>query len=314
VSPGAHRWLRRLLQVAGLTAAAWYLVDTALTHRADLAAVPIRLRVLPLLAASTLTVLTWFLLVRTWSRSLRWWGDSLAFGPAIRIWFITNLSRFVPGAIWQFAHVSAEALTARISPVAATGAILFQQLVLLGTGVALTVSLAPVLPTSVTGTTNPVLSLGLTSLGVLAAIILLPVAAPTLERWSTRLLRRDIRWPAPTRREMTAYVGTLVLPWIAYGVAFWLFGLSLLGDAAPGILPAAAVFIGSYVAGIIAVFAPGGLGVREAAMVILLSPIAGPAPALLLAIASRLWLVALEILTALGVLMWHPRSVSPSET
>lgn len=218
MSPGAHRWFRRLLQVAGLTAAAWYLVATALAHRADLAAVPIRLRWLPLLAASGLTVLTWFLLVRTWSRSLRWWGDSLAFGPAIRIWFITNLSRFVPGAIWQFAHVSAEALTARISPVAATGAILFQQLVLLGTGVALTVSLAPVLPTSVTGTTNPVLSLGLTSLGVLAAIILLPVAAPTLERWSTRLLRRDIRWPAPTRREMTAYVGTLVLPWIAYGV------------------------------------------------------------------------------------------------
>ena len=313
MSPAAHRWLRRILQVAGLTAAAWYLVQTALSHRADLAAVPVRLRLLPLLAASALTVLTWFLLVRTWSRSLRWWGDALPLGPAIRIWFITNLSRFVPGAIWQFAHVSAEALSARISPVAATGAILFQQLVLLGTGVALTVSLAPVLPTSVTGTTNPVLALGLTSLGVLAAIILLPVAAPTLERWGTRLLKRDIRWPAPTRREMTAYVGTLVLPWIAYGVAFWLFGRALLGDTAPQLLPAAAVFIGSYVAGIIAVFAPGGLGVREAAMVILLSPITGPAPALLLAIASRLWLVALEILTALGVLAWHPRSVSSSE-
>jgi len=313
MSSVARTWFRRLLQVAGLTAAVWYLVATALAHRADLAAVPIRLRVLPLAAASALTMATWFLLVRTWSRSLRWWGDALPFGGAVRIWFITNLSRFVPGAIWQFAHVSAEALTARISPVAATGAILFQQLVLLGTGVALTVSLAPVLPTAVTGTTNPVLSLGLTSLGVLAVIILLPVAAPTLERWSSRLLKRDIKWPAPTRREMTAYVGTLVLPWIAYGVAFWLFGWGLIGDAAPGLLPAAAVFIGSYVAGIIAVFAPGGLGVREAAMVILLSPITGAAPALLLAIASRLWLVALEILTALGVLAWHPRSVSSSE-
>ena len=97
------------------------------------AAVQARLRVLgPLLGASVITVLTWFLLVRTWSGSLRWWGDRLAFTAAIRIWFITNLSRFVPGAIWQFAHVSAEALNARISPVAATGAILFQQIVLLG--------------------------------------------------------------------------------------------------------------------------------------------------------------------------------------
>lgn len=313
MSPAAHRWLRRALQMAGLTAAAWYLVHTAQTHRAELAAVPILLKPVPLLAASLLTVLTWVLLVRAWSGSLRWWGETLPLGPAIRIWFVTNLSRFVPGAIWQFAHVSTEALSARISPVAATGAILFQQLVLLGTGVALTASLAPVLPTSVTGSTNPAIALGLASLGVLCAIILLPVAAPTLERWASRLLRREVKWPAPTRRDLSVYVATLVLPWLAYGVAFWLFGRALLGADAPGLLPAAAVFIGSYVAGIIAVFAPGGLGVREAAMVALLSPITGPGPALLLAVASRLWLVALEILTALGVLLWHRRGVSFAE-
>jgi len=308
-----QHWLRRILQVAGLAAAVWYLVHTAQAHRAELAAVAVEFHAGSLLAASALTVATWFLLVRTWSRSLRWWGDALPFPAAVRIWFITNLSRFVPGTIWQFAHVSAEALVARISPLAATGAILFQQLVLLGTGLALTISLAPVLPTAVSGSTNPVAALGLASLGVAAAIILLPIAAPTIERWTSRLMRREIRWPAPTHRELSGYVGTLVMPWVAYGVAFWLFGRGVLGDAAPALLPAAAAFIGSYVAGIIAVFAPGGLGVREAALVALLSPVTGPAPALFLAIASRLWLVALEILTALGVLGWHRRGVSSAE-
>jgi uncharacterized membrane protein YbhN (UPF0104 family) len=301
VTPASQRWIRRVLQVMGLSAAAWYLAQSALAHRA------------PLAAASLLTVLTWFLLVGAWSRSLRWWGDSLPLGSAIRIWFVTNLSRFVPGTVWQFAHVSAEAISARISPVAATGAILFQQVVLLGTGIALSLSLAPVLPASVAGSANPVVALGLASLGVVAAVIFLPVAAPVLERWTTRLLRREVRWPAPSYGELARYAGTLVLPWVAYGAAFWLFGLALLGAAAPGPLPAAAAFIGSYVAGIIAVFAPGGLGVREAAMVILLSPIVGPAPALLLAIASRLWLVTLEILTALGVLAWHRRGSSMPE-
>ncbi len=313
MSSGAQRWVRRVLQVAGLAAAGWYLVHTAQAHRAELAAVTLAWRPAALLAASLLTVLTWFLLVHTWSHSLRWWGDTLPYPAAVRIWFITNLSRFVPGAVWQFAHVTAEALSARISPLAATGAILFQQLVLLGTGIALTVSLAPVLPTAVSGSTNPVMALGLASLGVAAAIIFLPIAAPTLERWTTRLLRREIRWPAPSHRELSRYVGTLVLPWIAYGVAFWLFGRGLLGEAAPALLPAAAAFIGSYVAGIIAVFAPGGLGVREAALVLLLTPVTGPAPALFLAIASRLWLVALEILTALGVLGWHRRGASSTE-
>lgn len=313
MSPGAHRWLRRVLQMAGLGAALWYLVHTAQAHRAELSAVSVSIRWGPLALASALTVLTWFLLVHAWTRSLRWWGASLPLGAGIRIWFVTNLSRFVPGAVWQFAHVSTEAIGARISPVAATGAILFQQLVLLGTGAALTASLAPVLPVSVTGTANPAVALALASLGVLGAIILLPVVTPTLERWTSRLFRRQVSWPAPSRRELSAYVGVLVLPWLAYGVAFWLFGMALLGGEAPALLPAAAAFIGSYVAGIIAVIAPGGLGVREAALVLLLSPIAGPAPALLLAIASRLWLVALEVLTALGVLLWHRRGVPSPE-
>ena len=305
-------WVRRTLQVAGLTAAAWYLIHTGEAHRADLAAVPVTFRPLPFLAASAITVVTWFLLVRTWTWSLRWWGQALPMGQAVKIWFVTNLSRFVPGGIWQFAHVSAEALGARISPVAATGAILFQQLVLLGTGVALTAALAPVLPTAVTGTASPAAVLGLASLAVIVVVILLPVAAPTLERWTGRLLRRQVTWPTPRHGELSAYVGTLALPWLAYGLAFWLFGRALLGNAAPALLPATAAFIGSYVAGIIAVFAPGGLGVREAALVALLSPVTGPAPALLLAVASRLWLVALEVLTALGVLEWHRRGASSS--
>jgi hypothetical protein len=313
MSPTAHRWIRRGLQVAALCAAAYYLARTGEAHRAELAAVPVTFQLLPFLAASALTVVTWFLLVRSWAWSLRWWGQTLPMGTAVRIWFITNLSRFVPGGIWQFAHVSAEALGARISPVAATGAMLFQQLVLLGTGVALAASLAPVLPTAVTGTASPVAVLGLASLAVIAFIILLPVAAPMLEGWTSRLLGREVTWPTPGHRALTAYVGTLVLPWLAYGVAFWLFGRALLGPDAPALLPAAAVFIGSYVAGIIAVFAPGGLGVREAALVLMLSPVTGPAPALFLAVASRLWLVALEILTALGVLAWHRRGVSSSE-
>jgi uncharacterized membrane protein YbhN (UPF0104 family) len=313
VSATGRRWFRRALQVAGLGAACWYLVHTASAHRSELVAVPLEFHAVPFLLASLLTIGTWFLLVRSWSRSLRWWSEELPLAAAVRIWFVTNLSRFVPGAVWQFAHVSAEALSARISPLAATGAILFQQLVLLGTGLALTASLAPVLPTAALGTLHPLAALGLASLGVAAVIIFLPVLTPALERGTSRLLKRDIRWPSPRRAELTRYVGVLVLPWLAYGIAFWLFGRSLLGDSAPGLLPAAAAFTGSYVAGIIAVFAPGGLGVREAAMVALLSPIAGPAPALLLAIASRLWLVALEILTALGVLGWHRGRVSPSE-
>ena len=61
----------------------------------------------------------------------------------------------------------------------------------------------------------------------------------------------------------------------------------------------------SYVAGIIAVFAPAGIAVREAAMVAMLAPVIDARPALVLAIGSRLWMIALEILTAVVVVVLY---------
>jgi uncharacterized membrane protein YbhN (UPF0104 family) len=64
-------------------------------------------------------------------------------------------------------------------------------------------------------------------------------------------------------------------------------------------------FTGSYVLGLLAVFAPGGILVREAALVATLGPALGPPSALLVAVGSRLWLLALELLTALTVFLAH---------
>jgi hypothetical protein len=105
--------------------------------------------------------------------------------------------------------------------------------------------------------------------------------------------------------EFAWYVGGLCLPWVTYGVAFWLFGRGLMGAQAPVFTLAIGGFVASYVAGLIVVFAPSGLVVREAALVAALAPSMGGGPALVLALASRLWLLAVELITALGVLAAH---------
>ena len=65
-----------------------------------------------------------------------------------------------------------------------------------------------------------------------------------------------------------------------------------------------AVYTGSYLAGYLALFAPGGVGVREAALVLAMPrfQLATAADAAVIAIASRLWLTALEILPGLVLL------------
>jgi len=311
VSPG--RLIGRVLQIVGLGAALWYLVDTAREHWDGLTQIAVHLSLLPLVIASVLTVMTYGFLVWVWAWSLGWWGQRLRYGTALRMWFVTNLARFIPGTVWQFASLTTEAMAHSVSAVAATAAMLFQQLVLLGTGIALTLALAPGLLGAQALPWPPGTMLVAVSLAVAGVVILLPVVTPVLERWTSRILRRDVAWPAPGRAELALYVAGLIGPWLVYGVAFWLFGIGTLGQAAPPLALAVAAFTASYVAGIIFIVAPGGLGIREAALVAALAPHVGSAAALFLAIGSRLWLTALEIVTAVVVLAVH-RQQRPART
>ena len=55
-----------------------------------------------------------------------------------------------------------------------------------------------------------------------------------------------------------------------------------------------AVFTASYLAGFLALFAPGGLGVRESVFILMLQGPVGPAAATALALASRVLLTITE--------------------
>ena len=62
----------------------------------------------------------------------------------------------------------------------------------------------------------------------------------------------------------------------------------------------------------VAVITPGGLGVREGALVLLLTPLTGSRVALALAIASRVLFTVAELLAAAPFLLWRDRAASPS--
>jgi hypothetical protein len=269
-----------------------------------------------LLAASLLTAATYFLLIGTWVTTLRWWSppQRLAYRDAVGIWFLTNLARFIPGTIWQFAGLGVMASRKGISAVAATAAILLQQVVLLATGLLLTIALAPELLGAWTAGVSHALLMLIAAAGAVAFVWGFPRAASGLRTLTARWFKRDLIWPAPPQGQFAAYVAGLVLPWLAYGVAFWLFGRSLLGSEAPDLVLSIAAFTASYVAGIVAVFAPGGIVVREAAMVAALAPQVGSDHALLLAVGSRIWLVALELITALIALAAVRRGRGPAAT
>lgn len=96
--------------------------------------------------------------------------------------------------------------------------------------------------------------------------------------------------------------GSYVGAWMFFGVGAWLT-FRALGISAPPVGVCVAAFAGSWLAGFVALVVPAGLGVREFAMVHLLSPWNGESEALAIALVSRfVWLLATAAIYILGLL------------
>jgi hypothetical protein len=298
----SRRWILLAFQIAAIGAGVWFLADTARDNWHAIVSADVRIAWGPLALASLLTAATYAYVVSFWTFSLRWWGQRLAYWPALRIWFVTNLARFIPGMVWQLAGLAAMVRPYGVSSVAATAAVLLQQVVILATGLGLAVATAPAMlgpwGQGIPAGAGPALA----AVGLAVVVLMLPKALPYANRLLARLTNGEGHWPAPSPGAFAAYVIGLGLLWLSYGVSFWLFARAVLPHGAPKLVPAATAFVASYVLGVIAVFAPAGLVVREAALVAALSPLVGGGRAFALAVGARIWLVAVELGTALCVL------------
>jgi len=295
-----------VLQAVVLVGAGYYLVSVAAPHWPAIRSRDLAWRVGPLLTSAVLVFITLAVLLAAWTASLRWCAAPVRYRDAARIWFTANLARFIPGTVWQFASLAVMATRYRVTPLVATATVLLEQIVLLVTGLLVLAALTPAVLHAAWWQTAFVVAAGLG-----AASLLLPRPGGRVGRWLERRFPGvQLLWSGVTPGRLGRFALLLVAPWLLYGVAFRLLALGLLGEAAGGQSWGfyIAAFTGSYVAGVIAVFAPAGLLVREAALIGVLAPALGSGDAVILAVASRIWLTALEVLAAAVMLALPPVS------
>jgi hypothetical protein len=231
------------------------------------------------------------LLIAAWRRMLRGWGRGLDAWSAARIWTVSSLGKYLPGKVWAVAGVAVMAQRAGIGAGAATGSAVILQVLAIGTGSAV----VALTGWKALGAAYPGAEVGLVVL--LAAA----VASVGMLFWPA-LTDRLLRFAAPDAGSMRPPVGAVVfgivansVAWAGYGGALWLLARGLLPQAGLGLLPAIAVFTASYLAGFLALFAPGGIGVREGLFILMLQGSIGIGAATALAVASRLLLTVTEL-------------------
>jgi hypothetical protein len=150
------------------------------------------------------------------------------------------------------------------------------------------------------------------ALGLLVTAAILCIGLLLWPPFLRRLLRRAapgaLTQPQPGGTGILVGIAANFIAWLGYGVALWLLARGLLPASELSLRLAIAVFTASYLAGFLALLAPGGIGVREGVFILLLQGPLGIAAATALAVASRLLLTLTELGAAVPFVAFPRRS------
>ena len=288
------RWVRVTLQLVVIGLVLYGLYRYGAKNWAEIRRAPeaVEIHAGPLLLAAGIILGTYAILIVAWQAVVRGWGERLPFVAAARIWCLSNLARYIPGRVWQIAGMAGMAQKAGVSPWAAAGSAIVVQLLNIATGTLVTFAFAPSFD-------SPwLVVLGGVATAAVAAALAWPAGAAWLSRLLKRLTGKDVELQAVRPGPLLLSAAITAVAWMLYGLALY-FSVRGLTGRDVDLRTAVGVFTGAYVAGLINIFTPSGLGTREGILVTWLSGPLGPAAATVVTAGSRLLMTATELAAAL---------------
>lgn len=285
--PRQRKILYRLLLAAVFIAVGLYVID----NLEQLQTLPTRFEWPYLVYGLVLTLFghlagyaIWLRIAACFDMKTSWWHTGKA-------WFLSRLGRYIPGKISllliRFNAYEGHSKT-KIS--AAT-------LIEAYTSVFAASTLLILFVASTPNTAAPSLTVAL-----ILTIILLGLSHPVVLQAALKLLARILPVPElyilPRQRDIFGFTGFQLVAMLLHGGALFMV-FNAVGEVGPGyyLLITAAFFIAGLI-GMLAVFAPSGIGVREAVLVILLAKIVDPATLIAGTIIIRLTGIVSELLLA----------------
>jgi len=262
---------------------------------ADGAALPqIEIRWSMALAALPLVLFALASQVAAWRWNLSQMGARVSYKALFRTYYIANLARYIPGKVWSLAGMVAGGIRLGVAPEIMSASVLLGLVSSLVSGVVVGSIVAALI------SQGPVFSPWFAVIPIAALVAIWPPVLRTWLSWVLRLFKRRQTVPYFTQRVLWRSVFHYAIVWCGYGGAVGLLGLAV---GAESFWLYAAIFPLAYLAGYAALFAPGGWGVREGAIVALAG---GGTVAIAVSLAQRLLLTILElVLFSYSVWSWR---------
>lgn len=254
------------------------------------------------LAVGLAGLFVWMLGWRTFLGGL---GSPLPVRTIFRISGISQLGKYVPGKVWALVTQIEMTREHKVPPERSFGSTLLAVATSTACGLAVAAVTLPLTSVAARDTYWPLF---------LVAPVLLALLHPKIVTWCLGLMLRIIRRPPlehPVSLGVTLKaVGWTVLGWILFGVHTWLLCMAVGGEGKGLPFLATGAYALAFVAGFLVFIAPGGIGAREAALTVVLTPVLPAGAPIVVAIASRVLLTLADLVNA-GVALLLGRPPAP---
>jgi uncharacterized membrane protein YbhN (UPF0104 family) len=228
----------------------------------------------------------------SWRAVLADLGAPLPLAGAMRVYFLGQLGKYLPGSIWPALAQMELGRDYRVPQRTSGAALVVVLLLTIGTGLALAIPTLPLL--SPDAVQRYWWTLAILPLAAVAA------TPAVLNRLIGTVLRLARRAPLPTPLSPAGILratGWSLVCWLLYGVHVFVLARQLGAAGGPLLLvQSSGAFAGAWCIGFLLVVAPAGAGAREATLILLLSSILSIPRATVIGVVSRL----LSILVDLG--------------
>lgn len=220
-------------------------------------------------------------------------GFPLTFRQGYRFWFLSQLSKYVPGGIWQFSTRSSLYHSAGMPLVLASALSFWEIAAILLSGIAIILIAGTALSENAlvwgAGWLLLVFLLALTQMRRFWRLFARMKFAATMLEMMEMLSNRRLYLNA-------ALVLLSLVGWLFVNLGFHFVVLSLVAGHQFDLSQTFFIYTLAWVAGFLVIIAPGGLGVREAVLIAYYLPLLGEPTAIVISLLARLWWTLAEAL------------------
>ena len=255
---------------------------------------PFTLKVFPILLSTLLFVFSYFIQIWAWYLITQKLGIAISYQETLKSWFYSQLGKYLPGKVWlilgrfyfyeSMGKSRKEILVAlyleTVTMLIAAGLLSFVALLFLKEA-------------------NPIHAgipfWWMFPLLIVAFLSLHPQALQKILNWILIQIKREPISLSISYSDILWVLFICILAWVVGGVSFYLFVDSVFPVSLQYILFLTGALAFSSILGLIAIFAPSGLGVREGVLVYLLSYLMPGGVAVIISVLTRIWMTLIEI-------------------